>query len=179
MMCTDNLETAALIRPINREDTTILLKGTNTNLPIQRDVIVSTLTATRNSTDAKRDFEVDGKTKDVLDDVVPVGKGVAAKRDYGVNETGSMANCTFDTDEIRLTTDDDDDDDHPDAGHLTIYCHNIRYRAPVESFQKIKSVIIIGILSDASNRLGPSRRTSTRESLNITTLHNPQILEMT
>jgi len=170
IMCIDNLETTALIRPINREDTTILLKGTNTNLPIQRDVIVSTLTAMRNSTDAKRNFEVDEKTKDVLDDVVAAGKGVAAKRDYGVNEKGAMANCTFDNDEIRLTT-DDDDDDHPDAGHLTICCHKTRYRAPVESFQKIKSVIIIGILSDASNRLGPSRRTFTRESLNITTLH--------
>lgn len=91
--------------------------------------------------------------KDSENDVVMLD----TRKEYGVDDTGSMKNCTMNTEKDIFT-----DDDHPDTGSLVAYCHRIRYRIPVDSFIRSGSVII-GALSGAGG-LGPSRRASIRET---------------
>jgi len=130
-------------------------------VPTKRDTIDDEAKAL-----SKKEYEIDETKKNVTDDVVKVtGRRdgiddvvkVAAKREYEVNQTGSMINCTSNTEEDFLI-----DDVHPDAGTFTAYCQKIRYRVPIESFKKAKS-IIIGVLSGAGG-IGPSRRISIRET---------------
>jgi len=77
--------------------------------------------------------------------------------ELALGETGSFQNCTADNDMDTSTILDSES-----SGTITVSCHKIKFRAPLESFNNQIS-ILVGVLSSASGS-GPIRRQSIRDT---------------
>jgi len=99
--------------------------------------------------------EEDGSTPNLNDhNEIPNYDGIL---DKSFHHTGSFVNCTDpiqNEQEVKV--------DGPDSGTALVSCKQIKFRAPLESFNNDKG-IITGILSSAGGS-GPSRRQSIRST---------------
>jgi hypothetical protein len=84
-----------------------------------------------------------------------LSRGVEAE---GGPRTGSWQNCTG---KPNSNPPNESVGHHPDSAYTVVSCHQIHYRIPKTSLEKIDSAVVIGVLSGAATK---NRRTSIRST---------------